>query len=65
MPDFTTTALLNSINNRALVPTAQTTFQTSDILALASEEIRSYLVPLIMKVRSEYFTFTAPDVIFI
>lgn len=62
MPDFTTTALLTSINNRALVPTSQTTYQTSDILALASEEVRSYIVPMIMKMRSEYFTYASPDV---
>lgn len=55
MPDYTTTALLNSIKTRAMVPTSQQTFGDPDILALATEELKLGVVPFMMKNRSEYF----------
>lgn len=58
MADYTTTALLSSIKTRALVPTSQQTFEDSDILALATDELRLGVVPFMMKNRSEYFVTT-------
>lgn len=53
--DFTTTALITSINNRAFVPSSQSTFAEADILQLATDELQGAVVPFLMKFRSEYF----------
>lgn len=54
---YTTTTLLSAINRRAFIPTGQTTFTDADLLAIASENIRNEIVPLIMKIREEYFVY--------
>lgn len=52
--DFTSTALLASIKRRAIIPDSQILYTDSDLLAIASEELRSTIAPLLMKVREEY-----------
>ena len=52
---FTTADLIASIKRRAMVPTNQSTFEEDDILALADEELRLGLVPLIMSTREEFY----------
>lgn len=47
--------LITSVKRRANVPTSQNTFQTADFLALADEEIRSKLVPLVLKHMEEFY----------
>lgn len=55
MADYTTTELLASVRQRAQIPTSQTTFTDAKLLRIATEEMRSMLVPFIMSVREEYF----------
>lgn len=52
---FLTEDLVNSVKRRSLVPVSQTTFQDSDIIALANEEIGSTIVPDIQAVREDLF----------
>lgn len=47
--------LVVAVKRRAAVPTAQNTFQNSDFYSLADEEIRSKLVPLVMKNMEEFY----------
>jgi len=47
--------LIASVKRRALIPTAQSTFTTSDFIAIANEELQSYVVPLITSQREDYF----------
>lgn len=56
---YLTTDLITSIKRRAAVPTAQSTFSTSDFLQLADEEIRSKLTPLVLKTMEEMYVRTA------
>lgn len=54
--DYTSTALLASIRRRAALPTATAAgCADSDLLALINEELQSFVVPLIMDLREEYF----------
>lgn len=56
MPSYDTTGyLLPSVKQRGLVPTAQSTFLTADILRILNEEQLSSVVPLLLGVREEYF----------
>lgn len=50
--------LMTSVKRRCNVPTAQITFQQADFYALADEEIRSKLVPLILKHMEEFYVAT-------
>lgn len=59
--DYTTTGLLKTIKNRAMIPTSQLTLQDTDILDLATEELWLGVLPFMMKQRSEYFVVEAPD----
>lgn len=47
--------LLDSIKRRSLIPISQQTFQDSDLIALANEEMGITLVPEIQKVREDMF----------
>jgi hypothetical protein len=47
--------LLNSIKRRSLVPISQQTFQDSDLIAFANEEMSINLVPEIQRVREDMF----------
>jgi hypothetical protein len=57
MAAYTTTRLLNAVNRRAFIPTGQTTFSSSDVLAIADEQTRNELLPVIMKIREEFFVY--------
>lgn len=59
MPDYTSTALIASVKRKASVPNAQSLWSDSDFLAVADEEIRGYLLPLIRRVKEDYFLQTA------
>lgn len=54
----TTTKLLTSIKRKAYIPDGQVTFSDADILEIADEEIQSILLPEIISVREEYFTYS-------
>lgn len=53
--DHTTDTLLNSIKARITIPSSQNLFTDSDILLLANEELESVIVPMIMRIRWEFF----------
>lgn len=55
MPSYTTTQLLATIKNKALIPTNQVTFTNPNILIIANEEMQTAIVPMIMAVREEFF----------
>lgn len=52
---FTTDTLLTSIQTRTLAPLSQVTFQNSDIIRFANEEMMLKVVPDIMSVREDFF----------
>lgn len=47
--------LLESIKLRSLAPISQSTFEDSGLLLLANEELKSYIVPKIIKTREDFF----------
>ena len=51
----TTTEFLRKVKSAALVPTHQITYQDSDILDLANEEMDNLIVPFITAMREEFF----------
>jgi hypothetical protein len=53
--DFTSSAMIESIKTRALVPTSQKLFGNDLIVKIITEELLADIVPLIMDVREEYF----------
>lgn len=53
--DYTTTALLASVKRRGQLPTSDDSLSDADVLALASDELHNYIVPLLMSVREEFF----------
>lgn len=52
---YTTADLISAIERRAFVPANQSTFSTTEILAIAGEELRSNIFPAIINLREEYF----------
>lgn len=50
-----TAEFLTSVNRRCFAPTGQTTFSPDDILEIGDEELRSTILPEILKAREEYF----------
>jgi hypothetical protein len=52
---FLTEDLVDSVKRRSLVPVSQTTFEDSDIISLANEELAITLVPDIQSVREDLF----------
>lgn len=52
---YTTTTLLSAIAQRSFMPTNQNTFTTAEILSAADEEMRTLIVPEILKLREEFF----------
>jgi hypothetical protein len=52
---YTTTDLITSITKRGLIPVAQTTFQDEDLVRFMDEELRTIIVPEMMRVRENYF----------
>lgn len=54
--DFTSTALLASIKRRGMIVGATDTWSDADLLALATEEMQSYVMSVLMDVREDYRT---------
>lgn len=61
--NYTMTSILASIKTRGLLPTTQQTYQDSDLITLANDELQIGVVPFIMKFRSEYFVTDEQDLI--
>ena len=55
MADLTTTGLIDKLKKRGMIPTSQQTFQNSDFLNFLDDELKHYIVPLVMSTREEYF----------
>lgn len=55
---YLTSDLVASVKRRANVPTSQITFSLPDFYALADEEIRSKLMPLVLKNMQEFYVRT-------
>ena len=53
--DHTTTALVTGIKRRGSIPENQNLFTTPDLLAMADDEMRSNLYPMLMNLHAEYF----------
>lgn len=70
---FTTTQLLESIKDRAHAPESQSTYTATRLLSIASDELLTYIVPLILSTQEDYYvtykdytatattSFTLPD----
>lgn len=52
---YLSTDLITSVKRRCNVPTSQITFQEADFLALADEETRSKLLPIVLKCMEEFY----------
>lgn len=52
---YLTEDLVSSVKRRSLAPSSQKTFQDTDIISLANEELQLSLVPDIISVREDYF----------
>lgn len=55
MPSYTTATLLDTIKRKAFIPSIQTTFTNTDLLAIATEEMHNTLLPAIMNTREEFY----------
>jgi hypothetical protein len=55
MAAYDTTSLVASVKRRGSVPTTQALMQSQDFLDVANEELLGYVVPVIMKARSDFF----------
>ena len=55
MQEYTTANLLTSVKRKAMIPSSQGTFTDVDILEIATEEIQVGMVPMLLKVREEYY----------
>jgi hypothetical protein len=53
--DYTTTALVESLKRRIIVPTAQSLFTQDQFIAIMNDEMHSTLIPYIHAAREEYF----------
>ena len=58
MAAYTSDTLLTSIELKSFAPEAQTTFASSEILAMASEIMLNVIVPAIILKKTDYFVFT-------
>lgn len=54
---YTTTELVANIKTRAAVPTSQSTYTVAKILGIADAELRSYMLPLVMKSQEAYYQY--------
>lgn len=54
---LTSNTLIESIKNRALIPTTQQTFTAEDFLRFANEEMMMGVVPLVEQFHEEFFIF--------
>jgi hypothetical protein len=53
--DYTTTALIASIKRKASIPENQNLFNAEDFVQILNGELRNYIVPILLRVREEYF----------
>lgn len=53
--DYTTTGLIANAQRRAQMPNSQSLFQNADFLALMTDEMHSFVVPMIKAKNDEYF----------
>lgn len=51
---FTSDSLLSSIKTRALIPSSQTTYTDSDLLDLAYEELKTFIVANLIRTHEDY-----------
>jgi hypothetical protein len=56
--DYTVTAMLASIRRRGFIPATSEALSDDDLIEFANDELYSYVVPLVMSVREEYFVTT-------
>lgn len=61
--DFTSTALIKTIKDDALLPNSQITYSDQDLADILSRELLSDIVPMIMSVREEYMVFPVDQAI--
>lgn len=54
---YTTSDFLTNVKMRASIPTSQSTFDTTKLLALGDAEIRSYILPLLLRSREYYLAY--------
>jgi hypothetical protein len=52
---WTATDLIASVKRRAGIPAAQATYTDAEILTICNEEMSSFMVPLVMKEREDYW----------
>lgn len=52
---YTTADLVDQIKKKAFIPSTQATFTDEELLELATDEMRDYIVPLIKSTREEYY----------
>jgi hypothetical protein len=52
---WTSTDLITRVKRRGVIPVAQATWLDADFLETADDEILSYLVPLVRRVREDYY----------
>ncbi len=55
LPQYDSDELIDNIKRRCSVPTSQLTYTDADFVALANDELRDEIIPLMMSVREEYF----------
>jgi hypothetical protein len=53
--DYTTDALIASLQRNGLIPNDQETFEDEDFIAMLNEELQSVITPLIMSTNQDYF----------
>lgn len=53
--DFTTDSLIDGVQRRGMIPLNQSTFDAARILAIAYDEMKTMVFPLLMRLQSEYF----------
>lgn len=52
---YTTSDLIESIKDRAHTPDAQSTYTNARILSIATDELLSYIVPMILSTQEDYY----------
>lgn len=57
MAAYTTAMLVSSIERKSFAPNNQSTFDTGDMLEIATEEMQEEIIPNITGIREEYFVF--------
>jgi len=55
---FTSSTLISDIKRRGMLPANQKTFQDSDFLALANEELLIGIIPTVLTLKEEYYVYS-------